>query len=137
MSSKQDVLKILDGDAKAKEKAIREKHAVLVSAANECVEQQAEAIKQRILNAVSLVVAPIDAKPVEDNIRIGINERYGDILVTPKPSTSYAKAVVKRDAAVQAMQDEVDALHERAKTIRRHIMLHGVDEEVLRLLESL
>lgn len=133
------VLKILDKDATAKRDAIRAKHEPIImkvdAARNEIRDNLVKAIHDSIVKALAPFHAILTAG--HTLVEFDSDRGYRPVSMLTKDHPALAKAEAHCSSCANQRTAELSAFDAKVELIRRKIILHGVDDEVLRMLAEL
>ena len=142
MANKRDVLRILQEDYDRKRGQIREKFRAMQDLAMSREKLAKDAVKARFRTAYEKLVKRFHGTSRSDKPSVGWwwpgKERpYSGVSLDIGRYPSVRSAKAKIIALDRTMEKEQGELCARKEKIRRYIMLHGVDDNLLDMLASL
>ncbi len=144
MARKDEVLRILKDDATEARGAVARKYGPAIKDAEKAIAAAKGGYELTVARKVDRCLPASCALRGTEKLRFGYfdsrrptdRSHYGNIVVDVSKTSKIRRAVdelhklvVKRDGAMAAIND-------RAGAIRRQITLHGVDPEIIKMLED-
>lgn len=136
MSEKREVLKILESDASKKIRAIKDKWEPNTKRAESLIKSRKDGITKLVNAVIEKALKQYGAK-VNERMRVSFDDDWGGISIRSDKDEALVELSKNLEAIVAKRDAEIAEVEQKASSIRRRITLHGVDAEVLEMLESL
>lgn len=137
MATKAQVLKVLEEDLAKKRLAIQSKYQAKIARKNDALKKAEEKASQILEQRIKACTKGLPWATTNPDRYYVLNNSYLFIKRDMSKYPPFKKADEELRAACKIQNEEIGTLNERGEEIRRKILLYGLNDEVLALLESL